>query len=158
MLHQENPDDGEFTFLDAGDPPPPITVDGSPVMEAFTVQYTGSLAPKLDITDQEIDGTYVTANRAVIDADGWLAIYPEASDTDGPDTSTVLGKSYLKAGWYADLKTDLEIGIEEDQTLYAMLQYDDPKDEKFTFPETGDPPVESGGEPIRNQFEITITA
>lgn len=155
MLHKAQPDDNDFTFLDSGDPP--ITVDGSPVMEAFTVQYTGSLAPKLDITGQESDGTYVQASRAVVDADGWLVIYPHGSDAKGPDTSTVLGKTYLKAGWYADVRVDLESSIDTDQTLYAMLHYDDPKNEAFTFPESGDPPVESEGERLLKEFQITIT-
>ncbi|MFB6303146.1 MAG: plastocyanin/azurin family copper-binding protein [Haloferacaceae archaeon] len=154
MLHYDDPADGEFTFPESGDPP--VTVDGSPVIEPFTVAGTGDFAPALAVTDQKTDGTTVAMPRATIDGTGWLVIHPEASG-GGPNGGVTLAERRLQRGTYGSVALDLSRSLSEDQTLYAMLHYDDPADGEFTFPESGDPAVTAGGSPVIKPFDLTVS-
>lgn len=155
MLHYDDPADDEFTFPENGDPP--VTSDGNPVVKPFTVTGTGSFSPALSVTDQESDGSSVVVPRTTIDQAGWLVIHPEA-EGGGPNGGVTLAERRLDPGTYRSVSLALSESISTDQTLYAMLHYDDPADDEFTFPENGDPPVTSGGNPLVKPFSVTATA
>lgn len=153
MLHYDDPAEGAFTFPQNGDPA--VTKDGTPVVKPFSVTLRGEVTPSLSVTDQETSGERVTVPSTAIDQTGWLVIHPEAAG-GGPNGGVTLATSQLQPGLYADVGLQLDEPITESQTLYAMLHYDDPTDDEFTFPENGDPAVTSDGSPIVKPFEITV--
>lgn len=110
----------------------------------------------LSVTDTEsTDGT-VTIPNVGIDKPGWLVIHPEASG-GGPKGSVTLAEKQLDAGEYTDVSLTLDTLRKGEQTVYAMLHYDDPADGEFTFPSEGDPAVTSGGSPVVKPFSVTVT-
>ncbi|MFB6094929.1 MAG: plastocyanin/azurin family copper-binding protein, partial [Halodesulfurarchaeum sp.] len=153
MLHYDDPTDGSFTFPESGDPP--VTKDGSPVVKPFSVELSEPPDPSLAVTDQETDGSTVRVPSLAIDRTGWLVIHPEA-EGGGPKGGVTLATRQLAPGLYADRVLSLSSAISSDQTLYAMLHYDDPMDGSFTFPENGDPPVTAGGSPLVKPFDVTV--
>lgn len=154
MLHYDEPADGSFTFPQDGDPP--VTRDGAPVVRPFTVTLTGDVTPSLSTTDQSIDGATITIPSLAIDRPGWLVIHPEA-DGGGPNGGVVLAKKRLVPGLFANQTLSLSSTPSTDQTLYAMLHYDDPRDDEFTFPQNGDPPVTVDGSPLVAPFAVTVS-
>lgn len=154
MLHYDDPADGEFTFPGEGDPP--VTSGGSPVVKPFTVTGTGSFSPALSVTDQETDGSSLVVPEATIDKAGWLVVHPEASG-GGPNGGVTLAERRLEAGSYGSVTLSVSETLSADQTLYAMLHYDDPADGEFTFPSEGDPAVPSGGSPVVKPFSVNVT-
>ena len=153
MLHYDDPADGEFTFPENGDPP--VTTDGNPVVKPFEITLTGEVTPSLSVTDQETSGERVTVPSTAIDQTGWLVIHPDA-EGGGPNGGVTLATMQLQPGLYADVSLRLDESITESQTVYAMLHYDDPMDDEFTFPENGDPPVTKDGNPIVKPFDVTV--
>jgi plastocyanin len=154
MLHYDNPADGTFTFPNNGDPP--VTNGGSPVIEKFTVTGTGTYAPSLSVQDQETDGRSLVVPQMTIDDSGWLVVHPEA-DGGGPNGSVTLAQKQVDAGTYRSVTLSPSETLQEDQTLYAMLHYDDPADGTFTFPDDGDPAVTSDGSSVVKSFSVTVT-
>jgi plastocyanin len=113
--------------------------------------------PALSVDDQTTDGSQVTVASAAIDGSGWLVIHPEAEDGGGPNGGVVLGSRQLEVGTYTDVTLELDPAASSDQTLYAMLHYDDPADDEFTFPSDGDPPVTADGGPVITPFTLTVS-
>lgn len=155
MLHYEDPADGEFTFPGNGDPP--VTTDGNPVIKPFTVTGVGSFSPALSVQDQESDGASVVVPEVTIDQPGWLVIHPEASG-GGPNGKVTLAERRLEPGTYDSVALSLSESLSADQTLYAMLHYENPADGEFTFPGNGDPPVTKDGSPLVKPFAVTVAA
>lgn len=89
------------------------------------------------------NGTQVTVDSATIDQDGWIVIHPEG-DEFTPEAGTVLGKEYIESGSHSDVQVNISKDLFVNQSLFAMLHYDDPADQNLTFsPDNGeDPPVE----------------
>jgi plastocyanin len=154
MLHYDDPADGTFTFPSDGDPP--VTSDGNPVIKSFTVTGTGTYAPSLSVENQETDGQSLVVPQMTIDNSGWLVVHPEA-DGGGPNGGVTLAQQQVEAGRYRSVTLSLSETLQEDQTLYAMLHYDDPADGTFTFPSDGDPAVTSDGSPVVESFSVTVT-
>lgn len=97
----------------------------------------------------------MTIPEASIDEAGWLVIHPEASG-GGPNGGVTLAERHLEPGTYGSIELSLGETLSEDQTLYAMLHYDDPADGEFTFPSNGDPPVTREGSPLVKPFAVTV--
>lgn len=117
---------------------------------------TADLTPSLSVSDQETDGSTVTIDSAVIDGAGWLVVHPEADD-GGPNGGVTLVERQLSSGEYANLELRFDEALESDQTVYAMLHYEDPADGEFTFPDEGDPAVTAGGDPVVTPLDVTVT-
>lgn len=123
-------------------------------METATETETPGPTPALSVTDQEADDGDVTIPSAAIDGEGWLVVHPEAED-GGPDGTATLAERQLSAGEYGDVALTLDPVEPGEQTVYAMLHYDDPADGEFTFPDEGDPAVTIDGEPVVAPFAVT---
>lgn len=121
---------------------------------AETATEAAGPAPALSVADQEADGGAVTIPSATIDAAGWLVVHPEGED-GGPDGAVTLAERRLSAGEYGDVELTLEPLAAREQTVYAMLHYDEPADGEFTFPDEGDPAVAVDGEPVVAPFSVT---
>lgn len=100
-------------------------------------------AVSIDADSQPTQGENVTIRDATIDQDGWVVIHPEG-DQFSPNGGEVYGKRYLEAGSHENVTVNLSTTLLLNQSLFAMLHYDDPADEEFTFPNdpSEDPPVE----------------
>lgn len=105
----------------------------------------------LEVNDQEISNNSISISRVDMDKPGWLVIHLMASE-DQPNTSVSLINAYLVAGKYRDVNLPLATDLIGELTVVAMLYYDEPTDKQFT-PDSGDPPVEVGG----NQLTQTLT-
>lgn len=110
----------------------------------------------LSVSDQTTDNRTVTIPSATIDGDGWVVVHPKSMD-GGPNPKVTLTTKQLAAGEYSDIEVMLDTVHTGDQTVFAMLHYDDPADGKFTFPQNGDPPVTKDGNPIVKPFTVTLS-
>jgi len=104
----------------------------------------------IEIQDQDNeDGTIIIS--FAIDGAGWLVLHPATSGGD-PDTSEELTKSPITgAGEFNDVEITMPEAIDEDQTFFLMLYYDDPADGKFT---SADSVVEVAGEVVQDSFTV----
>lgn len=101
------------------------------------------------------DGQEVVIETVELDDDGWVVIHPEDPvNAHEPDTAEVQGKTYVEAGSHSNVSVNLSSELILNQSLYAMLHYDDPADETFTFltNEGEDPPVEQTQPYVERQF------
>jgi plastocyanin len=113
--------------------------------------------PTLELEDQQGEGNSVRVLAAVINDDGWVAVYPQA-EGGGPNGETLLGKKYLESGTHADFQVPLESERDTGGRFYAMLHYDRPGDRTFSFPENGDPPAIGAERPVIKPFNYRVTA
>jgi hypothetical protein len=157
MLYYDDPTDEEFTFSPDGTDDPPVEVGGNVVVKSFAITIRGAeVVSAIDVTDQDIEDESVVISGLVIDRPGWLVLYPATPDGT-PDKTVVLAIAYLTtAGNYADINMPLATTITDEQTVFAVLHYDDPADKEFTFMPDGtdDPPVEVGGNALVKPFKV----
>lgn len=122
-----------------------------------TPTATAGTESMLAVSDQQVQGMAVQIDEVAIDSDGWLVIHPEA-DGGGPKGSVTIAEKQLSGGMHVqDTQVRLSKELAKDQTVYAMLHYDDPMDGEFTFPENGDPPVTNGGSPIVKPMALRVS-
>lgn len=155
MLYYDDPTDEKFTFSPGGTDDPPVEVGGKVVVQSFIIQ-SDAIASAIDVADQDIEDESVVVSGLVIDKSGWLVLHP-ATPEGAPDKTVVLAIAYLTtAGNYADIKMPLTITITGEQTIFAVLHYDDPADKEFTFMPGGtdDPLVEVGGNALAEPFKV----
>ncbi len=149
-----------------------VLMMGLPAM-AETVQPAAQAA--ITVEDQTIKvAQVVTISKVTIDRAGWIALYraqsgnvtgnqtanQTAAQTPQPDLSRVLGKTYLRAGNYTDVQIvidNVSENISQGDTLCAVLHYDQPADQRFTFtPQNNqDPIVQIGGQRIIKCFTVS---
>jgi plastocyanin len=113
--------------------------------------------PELELENQQGDGDGVRILAAIINDNGWVAIYPQA-EGGGPNGEKILGKKYLEEGTHTDFKIPFESERDTGGRLYAMLHYDRPGDREFTFPNEGDPPTLGEERPVIRPFNYRVTA
>jgi len=93
--------------------------------------------PLLEVVDQSTEDAVITF-RVVIDKPGWLVLHP-TTPAGGPDTSAEIARAYLpEQGEYASIDMAVGGAVVSDTVVTAMLYYDDPADEAFTFSPGGD--------------------
>jgi len=111
--------------------------------------------PLLEVVDQSTEDSVITF-RVVIDKPGWLVLHP-TTPAGGPDTSAEITRAYLpEQGGYASINMAVGSTVSSDTDVIAMLYYDDPVDEAFTFSPGGDddPPVMVEDEVVTVSFTI----
>ena len=108
--------------------------------------------PLLEVVDQSTEDAVITF-RVVIDKPGWLILHPTTS-AGGPDTSAEIARAYLpEQGEYANIDMTVGSTVVSDTDVIAMLYYDDPIDEAFTFSAGGDDDL-----PVRVEDEVVMVS
>jgi len=151
MLHYDDPVDSKFTFAAGKTDDPAVEVEGAAVMVSFTIQ---GIFPVVEVVETDVElGTVVL--KAVIDRAGWLVLHP-ATAQGTPDTATAAASILLAAaGVYPGFEVSLPTGAAA-RSYFAVLYYDNPADEEFTFAPGGtdDPPVKVGGVAVEDVFTV----
>lgn len=124
------------------------------VTSLLAVPVAAQETPTLTAEPQGTDGDTVEIREATIDEDGWVVIHPEGSSSGEFDAGTVLGATYIESGENDNVDVQLDSELTENQSLYAMLHYDDPADEDFTFLSSGDPPVQVNNSTVVQDFYV----
>jgi len=149
-LYYDDPADQNFDYVPGGEQDPPVTVEGEEVALSFTIE---GISPYVTVEDTDTrDGA--VAIEAGIDGPGWLAVYP-ATAAGKADTSRLLASTYLpRAGTYPGF--DVTVPADTARTYFAVIHYDDPADEEFTFTPAGadDPRVEIDGSAVQDYFTV----
>ena len=150
-LYYDDPTNRKFEPSTDNSSDPPVKIDGVIVQDSFIVP---GISPYIEIEQGTTSRKVIF--RVGIDAPGWLILYPETTEGD-PDTSTVLvGAKFPEAGHQKAFNVTIPGTIEAGATLYAVLYYDDPLDEVFTYTPEGvdDPPVQVDGSDVIESFEV----
>ncbi|MDY6779916.1 MAG: PGF-CTERM sorting domain-containing protein [Halobacteria archaeon] len=119
-------------------------------------------SPSITVNAQATQGGEVVVETANIDRAGWVVIHPDIGTREDivgdVNPSQILGKTYITAGTNTDVTVNLSQNLVQNQSLYAMLHYDDPADQRFTFAlnRSQDPPVKSGNETVVKHFFVAI--
>lgn len=109
--------------------------------------------PSITVNPQGTDGQTIEIQEATIDEQGWIVIHPEG-DPGEPDASRVLGTRMIEDGEHNNVDVELANELLQNQSLYAMLHYDDPQDGNFTFLSSGDPPVTVNNSTVVQDFYV----
>lgn len=123
------------------------------VASLLAVPVAAQQTPSITAEPQGTDGDTVEIRDATIDRAGWVVIHPRAAG-GGPDASTVLGATQIDSGENDNVDVQLDSELTENQSLYAMLHYDDPADGDFTFLSSGDPPVQVNNSTVVQDFYV----
>mgnify|MGYP006280389995 CR=1 FL=1 len=158
MLHDDDPEDGNYTFDGSNGEDPPVAVDGSVVVEPFVVSVDGGdTTPSVSVSDQTADpANEVSVGEVVSDGQGWIVIHEqnEAGDSFGD----VIGQTLVSDGTNSDVTVTLDRDATDGETLYAMLHDDDPEDGNYTFDGSNgeDPPVAVDGNVVVEPFVVSV--
>lgn len=149
-LYYDDPTDRTFVPSSDNSSDPPVTTESGIVQASFTVP---GIAPYIEIEQSTTTGK--VSFTVGIDAPGWLILRPETTEGE-PDTSTVLLKARFPEAGQSSFSVTLPGSIEAGTTIYALLYYDDPLDEEFTYTPDGvdDPPVQADGSDVVESFEV----
>ena len=165
MLHYDDPADSEFSFGDGDGQDLPVKVDGEVVVSSFEIQNdsetpdTGSYSISVSNQDLPIsDADSLTIDSVKTgDKPAWIVIHEQNSA--GDSFGSVIGHSSLIN---ADSEqSDVNVSLNRDvgnETLYAMLHYDDPADGNYTFGQTDgeDTPISKNGDIIVKSFRVMV--
>lgn len=149
-LYYDDPTDRTFEPSADNSSDPPVTTESGIVQASFIVP---GIAPYIEI-EQSTTTRKVTFTVG-IDAPGWLIMRPETTEGE-PDTSVVLQSFYFPEAGQSEFSVTLPSTFEAGLTIYALLYYDDPLDEEFTYAPDGvdDPPVQVDGSDVIESFEV----
>lgn len=128
-----------------------------------TTTATTTEKPKasLSVEDQVVED-HVTVTDVTINRPAWVAIWPEAED-GGPKfaestTKNPIAKAYLDTGTSGEVQAEpgkfaspLSQQLESESTWYAVMHYDKPRNQQFTYPD-GDEPIKLEGEMAVQSF------
>ncbi len=97
--------------------------DESAVSENLEVDTT---IPEVQANTQGTsDGNMVTIAEVTAKQDGWIVIHRSNATNDGPMVPDIIGKTQVSAGVNSDVMIQLNEGVSNDETLWAMLHIDD---------------------------------
>ncbi|HUV43622.1 MAG TPA: hypothetical protein VMW13_02210 [Dehalococcoidales bacterium] len=150
MLYYDDPVDEAFTFSPGGEGDPVVMVEEEVVMVSFTMQ---GLSPYIEVDNTDA-GSGTVIIKACIDKPGWLVLHTLTLEGE-PDTSSVLATTPLAAaGVYPGFEVTLS--ATPARSYYAVLYYDDPADDEFTYIAGGteDPPVKVDGSTVEEVFTV----
>lgn len=116
------------------------------------------------VEDQVAEDAIVVTDIS-INEPGWIVIWPEAEDGGPalPDSATErpIAQALVDAGDTAQAEAEptgfsppLSEQVDGEETWYAVLHYDDPRDSDLTYP-NDDAVVERNGEMVMQAFNVT---
>lgn len=110
-------------------------------------------------TQGTTDGNQVVISEVDSPEDGWVVIHRSNESNDGPQVPEIIGKASVEMGSNTDVRIQLEEGVANDETLWAMLHEDTGTIGEYEFDgENGlDLPVTFNEEIVMNSFMISQT-
>lgn len=105
------------------------------------------------------NGNQVTISNVVSPENGWIVIHRSNAEGNGPQVPEIIGKSMVEAGVNTDVTIQLEEGVSNEETLWAMLHEDTGTLGEYEFDgENGlDLPVTLNDEIVMTSFMISQT-
>jgi hypothetical protein len=130
------------------DPTTLVNRVGDPVELGDDASFLVALAP------QESDGGTLVVDEVVLtDSPGFVVIY---DDGDGAPGRQLGVSSVLPAGRSTNVPVELDVPLEEDAVVHAMVHLDDDADGTFGFPES-DAPATVDGRIVEVAADVTVT-
>ncbi|WP_157471090.1 DUF7282 domain-containing protein [Gracilimonas tropica] len=122
--------------------------DGDPFMPSVEVNTQGTS-----------NGNQVTISSVDSPEDGWVVIHRSNAEGNGPQVPEIIGKAMVESGTNTDVTIQLEEGVANDETLWAMLHEDTGTIGEYEFDgENGlDLPVTFDDNIVMASFMITQT-
>lgn len=110
-------------------------------------------------TQGTINGNQVVMSEIISLDDGWIVIHRSNASNDGPQVPEIIGKAMAEKGLNTNVAIQLEEGVANDETLWAMLHEDTGNKGEYEFDgENGlDLPVTSNDNIVMNSFMISQT-
>ncbi|MEX2478943.1 MAG: hypothetical protein WD357_10930 [Gracilimonas sp.] len=110
-------------------------------------------------TQGTADGNQVVISSVDSPEDGWVVIHRSNESNDGPQVPEIIGKAAVEMGANSDVSIQLEEGVANDETLWAMLHEDTGEIDTYEFDgENGlDNPVTFEEEIVMTSFMISQT-
>jgi hypothetical protein len=145
-LYYDDPADGKFTNAD-----PPVEVNGAVVETSFTIP---GVPPYIEIT-QNVTNNNITIKGLTYQA-GLLLVLCPATPEGEPDTSATIKVYKIPYAGPFSITITMPGTLDEGDTLFALLHYDNPDDELFTYVPGGDEdlPVEVDGEAVMDSIVV----
>lgn len=126
------------------------------------VEFTDA---NIAVEDQVVDESIVVTDIN-IDRSAWVIVWPDG-DGNGPEfaeteTENPIAQAYLDPGETNRVEAESTVWappiadrVEDGDTLWVVLHYDDPRDNEFIYP-SDDPPVEIDGEIVKESFVASL--
>jgi hypothetical protein len=105
------------------------------------------------------NGNQVTISNVVSPESGWIVIHRSNAEGNGPQVPEIIGKSMVEAGVNTNVSIQLEEGVSNEETLWAMLHEDTGTAGEYEFDgQNGlDLPVTLNDEIVMTSFMISQT-
>ncbi|MDR9419789.1 hypothetical protein [Gracilimonas sp.] len=116
--------------------------------------------PSVEVNTQGTsNGNQVTISEVESPESGWIVIHRSNASSSGPQVPEIIGKAMVEPGSNSDLIIQLEEGVANDETLWAMLHEDTGNIGEYEFDgESGlDQPIVFENEIVMSSFMITQT-
>ncbi|MCR9131045.1 MAG: hypothetical protein NXI08_00640 [bacterium] len=106
-----------------------------------------------------VGGNQVTIETVTAAQDGWIVIHRSNATNDGPQVPEIIGKTMVDAGENSNVMIQLEEGVSNQETLWAMLHIDTGTIGEYEFDgQNGfDVPVTVNENIVMSSFRITQT-
>jgi len=110
-------------------------------------------------TQGTMSGNQVVISQIDSPANGWVVIHRSNESNDGPQVPEIIGKTMVETGSNTNVSIQLEEGVANDETLWAMLHEDTGTIGEYEFDgENGlDLPVTFNEEIVMSSFTISQT-
>lgn len=110
-------------------------------------------------TQGTTNGNQVVVSSIESPVDGWVVIHRSNANNNGPQVPDIIGKAQVDQGANTNVAIQLEEGVANDETLWAMLHEDTGEIGVYEFDgENGlDNPVVFNGNIVMNSFDISQT-
>jgi hypothetical protein len=118
------------------------------------------IMPEVMVSDQgTMSGNQVVIEDVTAPQDGWIVIHRSNANNDGPMVPDIIGKAMVDEGENMNVAIQLEEGVSNDETLWAMLHMDDGTIGEYEFDgQNGlDGPVIYEDEIVMSSFDINQT-
>ncbi|MAL18531.1 MAG: hypothetical protein CL667_12570 [Balneola sp.] len=104
-------------------------------------------------------GNQVVISNVVSPENGWIVIHRSNADGNGPQVPEIIGKAMVEAGTNTDVSIQLEEGVQNNETLWAMLHEDTGTIGEYEFDGSSglDLPVTLNDEIVMTSFSISQT-
>lgn len=118
------------------------------VVVIISVLFRNSIIPRVQVSDQSIQGGQVTIAEVDAVASSWLVIQTETNGAPGP----VIGYTKINKGTNKNVVVQVD-AQKSTPKLFAMIHEDNGEKGKFDFP-NNDMPLQYKGEMVSELFTV----